>query len=109
MNCRTTTVPLRGAALGLALGLLFSANAQAQSNSTGNIAGHATAGDVVIVTNPKNNFTREVTVGENGRYRIGSLPLATYVVTVQHADGTVYLTQPTRVQMGLTSNIKQQD
>ena len=33
--------------------------------------------------------------------------LGSYVVTVQHADGTVYLTQPAQVQIGRTSNIKQ--
>ena len=107
MKAKTLSTPVKGAVLGMAFALLFSAGAQAQSNSTGNIAGDATAGDVVVITNPSTGFTRKHTVGQNGHYKINALPLGSYVVTVQHADGTVYLTQPTRVQMGRTSNIKE--
>jgi len=101
------STPVKGAVLGVAFALLFSAGAQAQSNSTGNIAGDATAGDVVVINNPKTGFTRKLTVGEHGHYKVKALPVASYVVTVQHADGTVYLTQPTQVQIGRTSIVKQ--
>lgn len=101
------SAPVRGIVLATAFALLFSAGVQAQTNSTGSIAGHATAGDMVIITNPKTGFTRKVTVGEDGQYKVKALPLGSYVVTVQHADGTVYLTQPAQVQIGRTSNIKQ--
>lgn len=100
--------PVKGAFLGVALALFFSAGAQAQSNSTGNIAGDAAVGDVVVITNPKTGFTRKHTVGETGHYKVNALPLGSYVVTIQRADGTVYLTKPTRVQLGRTSNIKQE-
>lgn len=108
MNSRLVSLPFRGAILVAVLALSFSAGVQAQTNSTGNIAGRATAGDLVVITNPSTGFTRKITVGERGHYKVSALPLGSYVVTVQHADGTVYLTQPTRVQMGRTSNIKQQ-
>jgi hypothetical protein len=107
MKSRIFSAPVKGALLGMAFALLFSAGAQAQSNSTGNIAGDATAGDLVVITNPKTGFTRKVTVGEQGHYKVKSLPVASYVVTVQHADGTVYLTQPAQVQIGRTSIVKE--
>ncbi|MBP8081104.1 MAG: carboxypeptidase regulatory-like domain-containing protein [Arenimonas sp.] len=107
MKAKIFPTPVKGAVLGMAFALLFSAGAQAQTNSTGNIAGDATAGDVVVITNPKTGFTRKHTVGETGHYKVKALPLGVYVVTVQHADGTVYLTQPTQVQIGRTSNIKE--
>jgi hypothetical protein len=107
MNRPIFSTPVKGIVLGAAFALLFSAGVQAQTNSTGNIAGHATAGDTVVITNPKTGFTRKLTVGEDGHYKMKALPLGSYVVTVQHADGTVYLTQPAKVQIGRTANIKQ--
>jgi hypothetical protein len=106
MNFKIATRALTGSILVLALALFFSASASAQSNSTGNIAGHATAGDVVTIRNPKTGFSRTITVGEKGSFRAGSLPLATYVVTIQHADGTVYLEKSATVRVGLTIQIK---
>jgi hypothetical protein len=107
MNYRTVTLPLKGAALGLALALCFSAGAQASSSdSAGNIAGRATPGDVVVVSNPDTGFTREITVGENGRYRMILLPTGRYLVTVRHADGTVYIRQSVPVTLGRTTPIK---
>lgn len=108
MTSSIVSIPFKGALLGTALALTFSAGVQAQTNSTGNIAGHAGAGDLVVVSNPTTGFTRKITVGEKGHYKMSALPLGRYVVTIQHADGTVYLTQPTRVQLGRTSNIKQE-
>ena len=100
------STPLKVAALGLAFALLFSAGAQAQSNSTGNITGKATAGDVVTIENPKTGFKRTLTVGESGRFRAGALPLGAYVVTLKHADGTVYLSKTAAVRLGLTTKIE---
>ncbi len=107
MNQKTASLPFKGAILVAALALSFSAGIQAQTNSTGNIAGHATAGDVVVITNPTTGFTRQLTVNEKGHYKMNALPLGSYVVTIKHADGTVFVSKPTRVQMGRTSNIKQ--
>lgn len=107
MNSKTASLPFKGALLGAVLALSFSAGVQAQTNSTGNIAGHATAGDIVVITNPKTGFERQLTVNEKGHYRMNALPLGSYVVTIKHADGTVFVSKPTRVQMGRTSNIKQ--
>ena len=98
-------LPIKSAVLGMALALCFSATAQAQATS-GNIAGNANAGDVVVATSPETGLTRKVTVGENGRYRIAKLPIGNYLITVQHANGEIYLTQPARVQVGTTTRIK---
>lgn len=99
------TLTPKGAALGMALALILSATAQAQATN-GNLEGKASAGDVVVVTSPETGLTRKATVGENGRFRIAKLPTGIYLVTVRHADGEVYLTQPARVQVGTTTRIK---
>jgi hypothetical protein len=81
---------------------------QARDNSSGNIAGNATPGDLVTVTNPDTGLTRTITVDEDGLYRVPQLPVGSYIVTIQHADGAVYVTtQPLKVQIGLTTRVRQ--
>ncbi len=88
---------LRRSALAIALGLCFSAGVQAQSNSTGNIAGTTTAGGTVVVENAATGFRREITADASGNYRIGSLQSGTYKVT---ANGQ---TRDVTVSIGSTS------
>jgi hypothetical protein len=105
MNIRIATRALAGSILGLALALFFSATAQAQSNSSGSISGHGDAGDVVTIRGESTGFNRTITVGEKGSFRASSLPLASYVVTIQHADGTVYLQRSVKLRVGGTSRV----
>jgi Carboxypeptidase regulatory-like domain len=108
MNSRTVFHPAKGALLSLALALLTSAGVQARDNSSGNIAGTATPGDTVTATNPDTGLTRTITVEADGRFRLPQLPIGTYIVTIKHADGAVYVTTPPlKVQIGLTTRIKQ--
>lgn len=100
--------PVRHAALVAAFvsAMAVTSAGQAQTNSTGNLAGIAAVGDIVVVENPKTGFKRTVTVAKNGHYRVGALPIGSYVVSVRHADGTVYLRRPASVRIGLTTQIK---
>ncbi|HEV7775257.1 MAG TPA: TonB-dependent receptor, partial [Luteibacter sp.] len=87
---------LRRTALAAALGMsLASGVAMAQSNASGSIFGQtgaATAGTTVLVENSGTGFAREVPVDSNGRYRLSSLPVGTYKVTLKR-DGEVVSTQ----------------
>ncbi len=80
---------LRKAALCVALGACLGAMApmaMAQS-ATGAIAGRANAGDQITITNPDTGLTRTVTVGSDGTYRLGQLPVGNYTLQVRR-DGT---------------------
>ena len=95
MNSRT----FRKAALCVALGACIGAMApvaMAQS-ATGAVAGRATAGDQITVTNNATGATRTVTVGGDGGYRLTQLPIGDYKLQVVR-DG-----QP--VGAGVTVNV----
>src|SRR5690606_29978300 len=79
---------LRRAALSLALGACLSAMAPVvvAQRVTGAVAGRATAGDQIVVNNPATGLTRTVTVGSDGSYRLGQLPIGDYDLTVMR-DG----------------------
>ncbi len=72
---------MRRSALSLALGLCFASGAFAQSNTAGSINGSAGAGETVTITNEATGFSREVTVGSDGSFRVSSLPVGTYKVS----------------------------
>lgn len=107
-NSRPLRPVLKSAVLGAALALLAGASAiaVAQSNSTGILVGHGAVGETVVVQNPKTGFKRTVVVGKNGHYRVPSLPIGVYVVTVTHADGTTSVSEPASVRIGLTTQVK---
>lgn len=77
-NTRTT---LRRSALAVALGVCFAGAVQAQTNTAGAVAGRASSGDTITVTNPATGFTRTITVDSSGTYRFSQLPTGQYTVT----------------------------
>ena len=90
---------IRKAALCLALGACLGSMTpvvMAQS-ATGAIAGRASAGDQVMLTNTATGATRTVTVGADGGYRVTQLPVGDYRLQLMR-DG-----QP--VGPGVTVNI----
>jgi outer membrane receptor protein involved in Fe transport len=73
---------LRRAALCIALGSCLASMAplaMAQS-VTGAVAGRATAGEQITVTNPDTGLSRTVTVGKEGTYRVAQLPPGDYTL-----------------------------
>ncbi len=80
-NTRTT---LRKSAISIAMGLCLSSLAIAPAfaqSVTGAVAGRATAGEVVTVTNSATGASRTATVNADGTYRIGQLPPGDYSLT----------------------------
>lgn len=96
MSSRKTLTkhPLRHTTLALSLGLglgLVATGAMAQSNTSGAIFGQAPAaqGTTVHILNTNTGLVRDVTVDNNGRYRVSSLPVGSYTVTLQQNGQTV--------------------
>ncbi|MBB3225701.1 hypothetical protein FHW69_000291 [Luteibacter sp. Sphag1AF] len=85
---------LRHTALALALGLSIAGVAHAQSNSSGVLFGRTSgeAGTVVHLQNKDTGFSRDVPVDADGRYRISSVPVGRYDVSVLR-DGQVLQTR----------------
>lgn len=73
------------AALGIGLAAMAPGAVLAQ-NVDGAIAGRATAGDQVTVTNQATGFTRTVQVSGDGSYRVSQLPVGNYALQVSR-DG----------------------
>ena len=81
MASQYLTKGLKRSALTVALGLCFVGGVNAQTNTAGAIAGHASAGDTITITNPATGFSRTITVGADGSYRFSSLPIGQYQVS----------------------------
>ncbi|HEY5613095.1 MAG TPA: TonB-dependent receptor, partial [Lysobacter sp.] len=105
MSKPTFNRALRRSALTVALGICFASGVHAQSNTTGNIIGQATAGDTIVVENPSTGFSREIAVGSDGTYRAGSLPPGSYKVTQRRADGTTAVRDNITVSVGTGSSV----
>ncbi|WP_024891639.1 TonB-dependent receptor [Luteimonas huabeiensis] len=92
---------IRRAALCMALGACLGAMApQVQAQSvTGAVAGRATAGDQVVVTHEATGLTRSATVGADGTYRLGQLPVGDYTLAVTR--GGRRLGEPLSVNVAL--------
>ncbi|HJR74457.1 MAG TPA: TonB-dependent receptor [Luteimonas sp.] len=94
----------RRTALGLALGLCFSAGVQAQTNTAGAVAGRAAAGDTITIENAATGFSRTITVGGDGNYRLSQIPIGQYTITRKSADGATS-TRTANVSVGIASNV----
>lgn len=75
---------LRRSAMAAALACALAPAAWAQSNASGAIYGQIAggAGSTVQIDNTDNGMTRTVTVDSDGRYRVSSLPIGHYKVTL---------------------------
>ncbi|HEY0287785.1 MAG TPA: TonB-dependent receptor [Pseudomonas sp.] len=91
MNSRKNlaTNRLRRTSLAIGLGLCLVGTGVIAQSTTGNIFGQApvAAGETVLVTS-STGLTREVPVDSSGRYRINTLPVGTYDVSLKK-DGAV--------------------
>jgi Outer membrane receptor for ferrienterochelin and colicins len=83
-----TARQLRRTSLAIGLGLcIVGSGATLAQSTTGSIFGQAKAGETVVVMG-STGVTRQVTVGQDGRYNISTLPVGSYTVTLQR-DGQV--------------------
>ncbi|MFT3754896.1 MAG: TonB-dependent receptor [Pseudoxanthomonas sp.] len=91
---------LRRSALSLALGLCVAGGAQAQTNTAGAIAGRASAGDSITISNPATGFSRTITVGNDGTYRVAQLPNGNYQISQNNG-----VPRNVAVSVGTTSSV----
>ncbi|WP_149193962.1 TonB-dependent receptor [Luteimonas suaedae] len=97
----------RRAALCLALGACLSATTPAvlAQNVTGAVAGRATAGDQISVTNVGTGLSRRVTVGADGSYRLGQLPIGNYTLQTLRDGQPVGEAVSVNVALGGTTTV----
>jgi len=97
----------RRAALCIALGACFAATTPlvfAQS-ATGAVAGRASAGDQVTVTNEATGATRVATVGADGVYRLSQLPVGDYKLQASRGGQPVGAPISVNVSLGGTTTV----
>ena len=92
------------AATCLTLSVAFAGAAMAQSTA-GTLLGDGKPGDVVVVSNAKFGFSKEVSVKDNGKYRLPGLSPGVYTVVVRHADGSQDPEVFMRVNAGAASRV----
>jgi len=95
---------LKRSALTVALGLSFVGGVQAQTNTAGAVSGRAVAGDTITIESPTTGFSRTVTVGADGSYRLAQVPIGQYTVTRKGSDGSTS-TRNASVSVGTASNV----
>ncbi len=86
-------------------GLLLGSAVSFAQSPVGALAGSASEGDVAVIRNPANGFTREIKVGKSGRYQLRSLPVASYEVVIRHADGKQEPARRVAVHIGITTRV----
>lgn len=99
----SNTRTMRKSAISIAMGLCFSSLAIAPAfaqSATGGVAGRASAGDTITVTNISTGFNRTVKVNKDGTYRIGQLPTGDYKLTT---SGSAVV--PFSVDLGNTTTV----
>ncbi|MBP6796708.1 MAG: TonB-dependent receptor [Luteimonas sp.] len=97
----------RRAALCIALGACFATTTPvvfAQS-ATGAVAGRASAGDRITITSTDTGFTRTVSVGQDGSYRLAQLPIGDYTLTVVRDGQPLGQPVPVDVSLGGTTTV----
>src|SRR5690606_28856324 len=72
---------------------------------TGAVAGRATAGDQIVVTNPATGFSRTVTTDGDGSYRLAQLPIGDYSVQLMRDGQPVGEPVPVNVGLGGTTTV----
>ena len=102
MKCKNMTRGniLRRTTLAAALSVSFAGVALAQSNTTGTIFGSAQAGSTVEVKNESTGQTRDFPVGNDGRYRAGSLAVGQYQVILQREGQVISTRNNVQVNVG---------
>ncbi|MCL1634718.1 TonB-dependent receptor [Luteimonas sp. SX5] len=95
---------LKRSTLGAALALCFAGGVQAQSNTAGTVSGRAASGDTITVTSSDTGFSRTISVGQDGGYRLSQLPPGKYTVTRKGSDGATN-TRDVVVNVGTASNV----
>ncbi len=104
---KSSHTKLRRAALSIALGACLSTMAPvvlAQS-ATGSVAGFATAGDQITITNVNTGLTRSVTVSGDGSYRLGQLQVGDYDLQVMRSGQAVGERVRVSVSLGGTTTV----
>ena len=91
-------------ALGACLGVVAPGIAWAQAVS-GAVAGRATAGDQVTVVSTSTGASRSVTVGSDGTYRLGQLPVGDYRLQVSRNGENLGDSVAVSVAVGGTTNV----
>lgn len=91
-------------ALGACLGVVAPGIAWAQAVS-GAVAGRATAGDQVTVVSTSTGASRSVTVGSDGTYRLGQLPVGDYRLQVSRDGENLGDSVAVSVAVGGTTNV----
>ncbi|WP_175597232.1 TonB-dependent receptor [Peristeroidobacter soli] len=84
----------------LATTLIATTPAAFAQSTSGSVFGQATSGDVVVVEGDGTGFRREITVGNDGSYRVPALSPGKYKVTLRHADGTTLVREGVLVSAG---------
>lgn len=91
-------------ALSVALSACFIGGVQAQSNVNGAIFGQAASGDTITVVNAETGFSRTITAGADGSFRVSALPLGQYTVT-RRGEGGTESTRSVQVNAGSGANV----
>ncbi len=63
----------------------------------------AVAGATITAKDPQTGFSRTVTVKEDGSYRFSSLPIGSYVVTIEKDGFETFSQEGVRIQIGTSS------
>jgi TonB dependent receptor/Carboxypeptidase regulatory-like domain/TonB-dependent Receptor Plug Domain len=84
----------------IATTLIAASPAALGQSTSGSVFGQAASGDTVVVENPQTGFHREISVDNDGSYRMPALPPGKYKVTLRHADGTTVVRDGVPVNAG---------
>lgn len=91
----------------LVFAALTAAGEISAQSSVAHINGSAEFGNTVRIENIETNYSREVTVGKNGRFQFRSLPTGTYDVVIREPGGEIVKSQLVALRVGTTASVKQ--